>query len=89
MSSYYLNDTHQIISPLGQVVADCHGSATVRGRRDAETMLRALNHEPARLQTLRRLRALAEVLSESGEATEDNFRRLAGIVAELTEEAAR
>lgn len=92
MSLYYLHEANgrsQIIGPLDQVIADVHGSATERGRRDIDTMLRALNHGPERLHTLRRLRAQAESLSESGQPTEDGFRRLAGIVAELVQEAAR
>lgn len=90
MASYVLNEnTGQIIGPLDTVVADVHGLRTARGRRDAEAMVRALNHEPERLQALRGLRAQAQHLAESGEPTQDDFRRLAALVAELVQEAAR
>jgi hypothetical protein len=79
----------QIIGPLGNVVADVHGLHSPRGLRDAESMLRALNHKPERLHRLRRLRAQAEELSESALATEADLRRLAGILAEVVVEAAR
>ena len=87
MESYTL-ENGQIIGPLGQVVADVHGLGTARGQRDVETMLRALNHRPERLQNLRRLRAQAQSLSESGRATEDDVRRLAAVLVELVQEGA-
>jgi hypothetical protein len=92
MSRFYLyqkNGRCQIISPLDQVVADVHGTATARGRAQIDAMLRALNEEPARIQILRKLRAQAEHLAESGQPTEDGFRQLATLVAELVQETAR
>lgn len=88
MDSYVLDEeARQIVSPLGEVVADVHGLGTARGRRDAETMVRALNRGPARLQTLRRLRAEAESLAASGD-TPLKFRQLAAVVADLVREGA-
>lgn len=93
MSGYYLVETPaggwQIVSPLGQVVADMHGMGCERGRRDIETMLAALNDAGRRSERLRGLRGVAGYLSASGRPTEDDVRRLAAVVAALVAEVAR
>jgi hypothetical protein len=83
MSAPYRLVRSQIIGPLGTVVADVHGMATEGGRRDAATMLAALNAGAQRAELLRGLRVEAAALADAGES--DGLRRLARVVAELIE----
>lgn len=70
----------------GTVAADLHGMATEAGRRRAAVILRALNAPERAGAELRAIRAGAQSLAESGEATEDNVRALAHLIARLCEE---